>query len=303
LIFKDENQYSDFYSDLKSDSSMMAVKDLMQNPITISKNSKISDAITKMLVKNISRLIVVDEVNPIGIVTEKDIGLFLLQDKTDRKLVEIPISEIVKNLFLVDESTTVKDCANIMLDKQISSLVIGSNKKIHGIVTKTDLTKYFADNYPSARSVGEFMSTVYFWSYSNDPLFKVLAKMIDRKISRIILRNQNEKPEGILSFRDLFKIALNLGNEEVLEDNTMPDVSVIFSRKGFISESGFGGISTASQVMKGKIISVNYDDDLAEACKILLKNKINGVGVLSSRGTLAGILSKTDVMLAIATIT
>lgn len=259
-----------------------------------------SDVITRMLVKDISRLIVTEGSLPTGIITEKDVGLFLLQDKTERKLDEIPIDGVMKNLFIVDPLTKVKDAANIMLDKNISSLAAGLNKSVQGIITKTDLTKYYADNYPKARTVGEFMSTVYFWEYSDEPLYKVLSKMIERKISRIILRDKNEQPVGILSFRDLFKLALNLGNEVALEDNRMPDVSVIFSRKGFVSESGFGGITRASQIMKEKIITVSYDDDLADACKVLLKNKINGAGVLSSHGRLVGILSKTDVTMAIA---
>ena len=52
--------------------------------------------------------------------------------------------------------------------------------------------------------------------------------------------------------------------------------------------------------MKDEIITVNYDDDLAETSSVLIKNKINGVGVLSSNGTLIGILSKTDITKAIA---
>lgn len=52
--------------------------------------------------------------------------------------------------------------------------------------------------------------------------------------------------------------------------------------------------------MKDEIATVNYDDDLAKACKVLMDKKINGVGVLSSNGALIGILSKTDIIKAIA---
>jgi CBS domain-containing protein len=34
----------------------------------------------------------------------------------------------------------------------------------------------------------------------------VLKKMIDEKISRIILRNRNENPVGIITFGDLFNM-------------------------------------------------------------------------------------------------
>ena len=37
-------------------------------------------------------------------------------------------------------------------------------------------------------------------------LFKVVRKMLENKILRIIVKDQNEKPVDIISFRDLFRI-------------------------------------------------------------------------------------------------
>jgi CBS domain-containing protein len=125
--------------------------------------------------------------------------------------------------------------------------------------------------------------------------------MLDKKISRMILIGQSHMPDGILSLRDLLMISRDLGSEKTVVDNTVPDVSILFSRKGFLSQTGFGGITKAGQIMKNKIIAVNQDEDLTKACNIMLKNKINGLGVLSNDGKLAGVLSKTDVVLAIAT--
>ena len=124
--------------------------------------------------------------------------------------------------------------------------------------------------------------------------------MVKKKISRIILRNENEEPVGVLSFKDLFKMALQSGNKKTIKAQK-PNLSVTVFRKGFASESGFGKITPARDLMTGKIISVNYDDDLAKVCKILLDKKIHGAGVLSSRNSLVGIISKTDVVQAIAT--
>ncbi|TRZ78802.1 MAG: CBS domain-containing protein [Nitrosopumilales archaeon] len=125
--------------------------------------------------------------------------------------------------------------------------------------------------------------------------------MIDKKISRMILIGQTHMPDGILSLRDLLKLSRDLGAEETVVDNTVPGMSVLFSRKGFLSKTGFGGVTKAEQIMKNKIISINQDEDLAKACDVMLKNNINGLGVLSNDGKLAGIISKTDVALAIAT--
>lgn len=272
----------------------------MKVPITIDKDSPVYDAITAMREKRISRLVVTEQKKPTGIVTEKDIGFFLLQDKTDRDIDEIPTAEAAKKMVFVNEATKIGDCAKMMLEKDFSSLGVNSNGNLVGIITKTDLTKYYADTYPGKNRVGDFMTKSYVSSYLDEPVNKIVSEMLGNKISRIIVKNRDDTPVGIISFRDLFRIALDLGTEEFLEDNTRSDLSVIFSRKGFLSESGFGAITTAAQIMTSGILSVLYSDDLAKACKILLENKVKGVGVLSARGDLVGMLTKTDVTHALS---
>lgn len=279
---------------------MKLAKDLMNLPIMIEIDTKISDVVKKLLEHKISRLIVTHNDEPIGIVSEKDLALFLLEDKTKRTIDEIPLKSIMKGLVMTNPNTTIKKCATIMLDEKISSLGISTGNKVQGIITKTDLTKFYAENYVGKRTVGEFMSSVYSWAYADDPLYKVLSKMIKKKISRIILRDENEESVGVLSFKDLFKTALQSGNKKIIKKQK-PNLSVTVFRKGFASESGFGQIISARDLMTGKIISVNYDDDLAKVCKILLDKKIHGAGVLSARNRLVGIISKTDVVQAIAT--
>jgi CBS domain-containing protein len=279
---------------------MKLAKDLMNTPITIEKEAKISDVIKKLVDYKISRIIVTYEGKPMGIVSEKDIALFLLEDKTNRTINKIPLGEIIKGLVMISPDATIKQCATIMLDEKISSLAVNSGDEVQGILTKTDLTKFYAENYPGKRTVGEFMAPVYSWAYADDPLYKVLLKMVKKKISRIILRDENEEPTGILSFRDLFRAALQSGKEKVVKEKR-PNLSITIFRKGFASESGFGKIIPARDMMTGKIISVNYDDDLAKVCTIMLDEKINGAGVLSARNRLVGIISKTDVTQAIAT--
>ena len=277
---------------------MSTVNSIMKKPITINHDSTIFDVIIKLQDEKISRLLVLDpDLN--SIVTEKDVGLFLLTDTSERKLDEIPIAEVMKPLVSVDHLCSIKECAQSMIENGIGSLGVKENNSTVGLVTKSDLAKYYSENSVGKKIVGEYTTWYYAWAYSDSPLYKVVQKMIDERVSRIILRNQNEIPEGILTFRDLFRVALQ-GNLDTVVDNTDPAITILLARKGFLSKSGFGGTSTASQVMTKKIISVNYDDDLANTCKTLVENKINAVGVLSSRGTLIGILSKTDVARAIA---
>jgi CBS domain-containing protein len=278
---------------------MSTLKDLMSEPITINKDASVSDVIKKLLKEKITRLLVSD--NKIeSIVTERDLGFFLLSDQTGRNLDDICVSEVSNPLFSVDLSTSLMKCAKTMLENYMGSLAISNNNSIVGILTKTDLTRYYAEEFVGKKIVGEYMSPYYAWAYSDTPLYMVVKKMLDEQISRIILRNKQEKPEGILTYRDIIKISLDLGNEKKIVDYSHPNISVVFDRNGFISKNGFGRTTTAEQIMTSKIISVNYNDDLALACQMLLDHKIHGVGVVTGKDNLFGILSKTDITRAIA---
>lgn len=279
---------------------MKHAKDYLNNPRTIKLESTLADVLKKIIDEKKSRLLVTENDKITGLVTEKDLGLFLLTDNTERKLEEIPLSEIVVKIISVDENAGLDQCATIMLKNGIGSLVVTSHGNISGILTKTDLVRYFTKSHPNEKIVGEYMSPYYAWMYSDTPLYKVVLKMIEQKISRVILRNHDEIPVGIVTFRDLFKLALDLGRHEDVLDNTDPAISVIFPRKGFISESGFGGSTKIEEIMSKDIVSVDYDDDLAKAGKILLDKNINGAGVLSGNGNIIGIISKTDIVKALA---
>ncbi len=274
--------------------------DYKNTPRTIKYESSLADVLKKIIDEKKSRILVTENDKITGIVTEKDLGVFLLTDDTERKLNEIPLSTIIKKIISVDEKTSLIECAEIMLTKSIGSLVVKSEDEVVGILTKTDLVRYFTKTHPNEKIVGEYMSPYYAWQYSDTPLYKIVLKMIDEKISRIILRNREETPVGIITFRDLFELALKQGNYEDVLDNTDPVISVIFPRKGFISESGFGGSVKVDDIMSKDIVSVNYDDDLAKTGKMLLEKNINGVGVLSRHGNIIGILSKTDIVKSVA---
>ena len=272
----------------------MHVRDLAKSPIGIFKQSSMSDVIKKLLENRISRLVVLDSGRPIGIISEKDVGFFLFNDSTKYGLDKIPISSIMNEIEYVGGDTSIENGAKMLIDKKISSLCILENDQM-GIFTKTDLARYYSENYSKKHRVADFMTPSYVSTHSATPLFKVLRKMLEHKISRIITKNQNEQPEGILSFKDLFKISLELGNEEDDDGFALSDQI----RRGFLSESGFGGISLARDVMSKGILTVRFNDDLSTACNIMLENNVSGLAVLDGNGGFSGIVSKTDIVRAL----
>jgi len=280
---------------------LSVIKSIMKKPIAIPKESSVAHAIRQILQHNISRIMVSSENEPVGIVTEKDLGFFLLENNTEENLDKIPLSKVTKPLVSVDESMEIKEGAQIMLDRKIGSLGVNSRGETVGIITKTDLARHYLQEYVGKKRVGDFMTISYVSMYEDDPIQGIAAKMIKEKVSRIILKSKSDAVTGIITFRDLFRIALTLGREENTVDNTDPAISVIFPRKGFLSESGFGRTILAREVMSSQVVTVDYNDDLITACEILLDNNVNGVGVLVN-GKLSGILSKTDITRALVSV-
>lgn len=271
---------------------------LFKKPITVEKNASFSHVIAELLKNNISRLVVTDEKLPVGIITEKDIGLFLLTEETEKNLDEIPISKIMNILTSVNGSENVENCVETMLEKRIGSLGISNNDKLVGIITKTDIVKHYSKNYSENHRVGDVMTISYVSMNSNSTLREVVTKMISEKVSRIFLKNDDSEIEGILTFRDLFHVALEQGNSDSVLDNADQSISVVFTRKGFLSDSGFGNTIQAKDVMTNSLESIDFEQDLAVACDVMIKNKINGIGV-KINGKLGGVVSKTDVLKAI----
>ena len=92
---------------------------------------------------------------------------------------------------------------------------------------------------------------------------------------------------------------MTMGKDNNVLDNSDPLISVVFPRKGFLTQSGFGGTILAKDVMTPNVVSIDYNDDLVMACTEMIDSNINGVGVLINN-QLSGIVSKTDVVKALA---
>jgi len=274
----------------------LSINNISKKPITILKNSTISDAIRMLLDTKISRLVVVDNGKHVGIITEKDIGLFLFSENTRQGLDEISITKIMKPIEFVNQKITPENSAKIMIEKNISSLAIGEKEEVKTIFTKSDLVSYYAENITDEKKIVDFMTHNYEFTHTAAPLYKVVRKMLEKKISRLIVKNQNEEPVGIISFRDLFRIAIELGSEEDELEYGISDQI----RKGFLSKEGFGNISLAREVMTEGLITVKFNQSLSDACKLILENNVSGLVVLDGNGTITGIISKTDITKAIA---
>lgn len=121
---------------------MAQVRDIMEkNVITIEKDKNALDAAKVLNEKAISFLVVVEDKQPIGIVTERDfVRKIIVDDKTASK---VPLQEIMSPKFRsVGPDTPIEDAAQKMLNNNIRRLVVTEDEKLVGVITQTDLTRY-----------------------------------------------------------------------------------------------------------------------------------------------------------------
>ena len=290
------------------------------NPITLEGNKTLYDARNVLLKYNISRVIILkDRQNekPAGIVTEKDIVRFLYAEFPRRSLDEIRLDEIITNqqLITVEGGTNVGDCAKLMLNNNISSLVIvkanNDNSILNGIITKSDLLDAYARSFGGDVTINEYMTKKVLTVKPDESVHIVLLIMADGNVSRVIVvGDNNSKPVGIITSHDLLPASTLL-----IADKSKPSLSK-YQRKGKeieMNEStgstaahsgglpyGMKRILLAQDIMKFNPIMVTDYSNLVDAALIMRGNRISGLPVVDSNDKLVGIITKTDIIRAIA---
>ena len=255
-------------------------KDACNKAITAEPTSNLSDARDIMIRHNISRIIVVANNNPIGMVTEKAIASYLFKNSNE-PLDAIVISRTMRTpIFTVDVDTSINKCAKMMIENNISSLVVKDSTSLN-ILTKSDLVKLYAEHYRKRNLVRDFMTKDVFTISPSHSLHAALKLMIINKISRVVVTRANEIV-GIITSRDL-----------------MPITSFV-EGQGIESKDlhGIGYIILARDVMN-KPLTIDKNADLAEAAKIMHGKRISGMPVAHSNIDLEGIITKTDIVRAL----
>lgn len=261
---------------------------------------------------------------PAGILTVKDMLKYLLKDKTDRSLYEMKISEaMTTSLVTAEADERVGNCARILEDNHnISSLVIvredsGFSKQtqspagriLSGIVTSTDLSRFYSENCVGLSSVDEYMSRPVVTISISEKIPAAAQLMVDKDISQLAVTSNNAAKSilGILSEKDISSVTL------AFKSKTQRSVSEYIGTIFASSKQNFEAFSEPSLVKIGDIFTpdpttIEKDADLAVAAKILTSHRVSALPVVDSledqtkRNSPIGIISKTDVVRALSRI-
>jgi len=131
----------------------MLVRDLMTiKPITVGTEMPMLDARQRMAEAHIRHLIVVQDGNVIGIVTDRDIRLNVPSPATSLSsweitylLARLTVGEVMtKSVMVIGPDRPLGEAARIMIDHKIGALPVVDSGRLIGIITETDFVKALA---------------------------------------------------------------------------------------------------------------------------------------------------------------
>ena len=293
---------------------------IQQRPIILDPKDTLYDARNMMVRYNISRIVIVEnEQNngsktPKGVITEKDIAHFLYEEAPNRRLNEIRLDEVMsKSLITVMDDDSVVDCARLMLDNRISSVIVVTkdNRKkqqrnttvsnFMGVITKSDLVEAGAgmELRKEIALVSEYMTEHVFTVDKDEAIHIILMLMANNKISRVVVI-KNNKPIGIVTTHDLLPVSSLFGTGTYGRFWTTQEKEISKRRQQRFIPSGIKSAFLVSNVMTNEPICIPTDSKLTEAAQVMTRNRISGLPVIEPHGHLAGIITKTDIVRSIA---
>ncbi len=136
----------------------------------------------------------------------------LLPEKGEEPKFRLKVSEIMnRNLITVTPQDTVFKVAQLMSEHNIGSVVVMEKGVLRGIVTERDLiSRYIAKKdgrKPEEVKVEEVMTKEPVIVRDNIDIDEAARIMVEHNVRRLIVVNSNKKVVGIISSRDILKVA------------------------------------------------------------------------------------------------
>lgn len=255
--------------------------------ITVAQDASLFETLQQMQMNFIKHIVITAKTKPIGIVTERDINKFLENDKTTRAINEIPINHVMKkNLITLQDGLDdlFHQCAARMKTFNIGSIVlVNDNGDLIGIVTKTDIARTFSVIYGGKYNVKDYMSKNVMTCRKSDSLRFALDMINRNKISRLVVTDNDGNPLGLIT------------------TNTFLTHSDYFTKgrtrtRDYLLSIGSDHNLSVDDLVSKDLLTVNLDDDLASAARLMTKNMISGIPVIDNNKKLAGVITNSDIV-------
>tara|TARA_Y100000310_G_scaffold345406_1_gene464616 strand:+ start:10784 stop:11236 length:453 start_codon:yes stop_codon:yes gene_type:complete len=116
-----------------------------------------------------------------------------------------------KNVLICRRDSIVLDCAKLMAEKEVGSVVIVEGKKAVGILTEQDLArKVLAKSLnPETTKMEDVMSTELYTIETDKDIHGAMTFMSNQRVKHLPVV-ENGELQGIISFKDIIRIQPDL---------------------------------------------------------------------------------------------
>lgn len=280
----------------------MKVKEIMSSPILAVKPADpVAHAKNLMLRHKVKRLVVIDRGKPVGMLAMRDIAERLSRGSSiwrRRPIDDIPIARVMhKGVISISTGTELSKAATLMLKHGISSLVVVDGDDVVGLVTKTDLVRFFAESVVGQAKVGDLMSRDLVTVARGHSLAHVVELMEKHDVSRVVVV-EGMRPIGIITETDVAFSQLERPDEgkerEVRYTRKLERASR--PRARYVK---YVALLTAEDVMRRELLTIGIDNDAARAAALMIEHEVGGLPVVEEE-ELVGMITKTDLVRGIS---
>ena len=123
---------------------MPRVESIMVSPIlTITSEAPVFEAARTMGEKHVGSLIVLEESQPVGIITERDLLSNVIAKELDMK--QTCVRKVMKSpLVTVDGDTQLEDAISLMVERKITRLPVKRGGELVGIITSREIFNFLS---------------------------------------------------------------------------------------------------------------------------------------------------------------
>ncbi|MEB3787846.1 MAG: CBS domain-containing protein [Desulfurococcales archaeon] len=112
---------------------------------------------------------------------------------------------MVKDPYTLAPSHTVADATKIIMQRNIGSILVLEGGRLVGIFTERDLAKHVGAGKSLETPLSEVMTRNPITVKPDTPLVVVVGKMVEHNIRHIPVVDDEGRPVGIISSRDILK--------------------------------------------------------------------------------------------------
>jgi len=122
-----------------------------------------------------------------------------------------------KEIFSADPETTLCQAMDMMLEKNVTALIVMKNKALEGIISQRDVMRicHVSANSPKELKVRDFMtrSELLYTCGPDDTIEKLMDTMTEKRIKHIPVLKEN-KLVGVISIGDVVKNLLDAAKSD-----------------------------------------------------------------------------------------